>query len=134
MLLYKVVEFRQRSLLKGQMTSSALQYAINEWASQGWEFDKIVSGETAVVLGAGAKDVFFLIFRKSFDFPENILLVIDNVQMERPILEPEFRNLAAAGKISPDTLACRPKMSTWLPLSSVCPELAEASHFLFRRY
>lgn len=134
MLLYKVVEFRQLSLLKGQMTSFGLQYAINEWASRGWEFDKIVSGETAVILGAGAKDVFFLIFRKSFDSPDDIFLVIDNVQMERPILEQEFRNFAAAGKISAGTLAFRPKMLKWLPLSSVSPELADAAQFLSGQY
>ncbi len=134
MLLYKVVEFRQRSLLKGQMTSFGLQYAINEWASRGWEFDKIISGETAVILGAGAKDVFFLIFRKSFDFPEDVFLVIDNVQMERPVLENEFRNFASAGKISPNTFALRQKMSKWLPLSSVSPELAEATQFLSGQY
>lgn len=96
--------------------------------------DGIVSGETAAILSAGAKGVFFLVFKKSFDFPEDVLLVIDNVQMERPILEDEFRSFASAGKMSPGTFAIRQKMSKWLPLSSVSPELAEAAQFLSRKY
>ncbi|MDQ3489587.1 MAG: DUF4177 domain-containing protein [Acidobacteriota bacterium] len=130
MRLYKVVEFKQRSIMKGQMNSFGLQSAINEWAARGWEFDKIVAGETAVILGAGAKDVFLLIFRKSFDFPNDVFLIIDNVQMERPILEYEFRNLVLAGKISPSTLALRPKMTSWIPLSGVSPDMADAAQFL----
>jgi len=130
MRLYKVVEFKQRSIMKGQMNSFGLQSAINEWAARGWELDKIVAGETAVIRGAGAKNVFLLIFRESFDFPDDVFLIIENVQMERPILEYEFRNLVLAGKISPSTLAFLPKMTTWIALSGVPPDMADTAQFL----
>lgn len=39
-----------------------LEAEINEYASLGWELDRIVSGETSGTLGFG-KDVFILVFK-----------------------------------------------------------------------
>jgi hypothetical protein len=65
MLTYKVVEKKHRSFLKGRMTAQDLEDLINEYAASGWILDRIVSGETALFMGLGDKDVFLLIFRKS---------------------------------------------------------------------
>ena len=60
---YKLVEIKQKSFFKGHMKLEALEGKINEYASEGWELDRIVSGETAGSLGIG-KDVFILVFKK----------------------------------------------------------------------
>jgi len=60
--IYKVVEKKKKSLLKGTITAQDLEDAINEYASQGWSLDRILSGETAAFIGD--KDVFLLIFKR----------------------------------------------------------------------
>ena len=59
---YKLVEIKQKSFFKGHMKLEALEDKINEYASEGWILDRIVSGETAGSLGIG-KDVFILVFK-----------------------------------------------------------------------
>ena len=59
---YKLVEIKQKSFFKGHMKLEAFEEKINEYASQGWILDRIVSGETAGTLGLG-KDVFILVFK-----------------------------------------------------------------------
>lgn len=128
---YKVVEVKQRSMIKGQMSSLSLQNIINEWATQGWDFDKIVAGETAVLMGIGAKDVFLLIFKKSFDFPNDIFMVVDGIQSQFPISEIDFRTLAQAHRIGANSLACKKGMSEWKALHEISPELADALTFFW---
>ena len=60
---YKLVEIQQKSMWKGRMKLEDLESKINEYANQGWELDRIVSGETAGTLGFG-KDVFIIVFKK----------------------------------------------------------------------
>ena len=59
---YKMVDFKKKSFWKGHMKLEDLEAKINEYASQGWELDRVVSGETAGTLGFG-KDVFILVFK-----------------------------------------------------------------------
>ncbi len=62
MFTYKLVEIKQKSFFNGHMKLEDLEGKINEYASQGWTLDRIVSGETAGSLGFG-KDVFLLVFK-----------------------------------------------------------------------
>jgi len=59
---YKLVEIKQKSFFKGHMKLEDLEGKINEFATQGWILDRIVSGETANSLGFGM-DVFILVFK-----------------------------------------------------------------------
>ena len=59
---YKMVDFKKTSFWKGHMKLEDFEAKINEYASQGWELDRVVSGETAGTLGFG-KDVFILVFK-----------------------------------------------------------------------
>ena len=45
---YKLVEIKQKSFFKGHMKLEDLKDTINEYASEGWILDRIVSGETQV--------------------------------------------------------------------------------------
>ncbi len=60
MITYKVVEIKQRSLMKGYMTAQDLQNLINQWANLGWTLDRMSAGETQGFLHG--KDVFLVIF------------------------------------------------------------------------
>lgn len=60
---YKVVPLRQKSMLKGRLTPEQLEGKLNEQASEGWIFDRALSGET-LLLG---KDTFMLVFYREGD-------------------------------------------------------------------
>jgi len=62
-MIYKVVEQKQKSFLRGKMRASDLEAVINTHAAEGWILDRLVSGETFSFL-TGGKDVFLIIFRK----------------------------------------------------------------------
>ena len=126
MQIYKVVEIKQRSITKGTMTAAGLQSTINFWARAGWTLDRIVSGETAVILGAGAKDVLLVIFKKCFDFPADLFLMIDGRPSPHPVSENGFHNLLNQNKISRQTLSCRKGMNNWQPLDAIAPDVADA--------
>lgn len=121
MLTYKVVEIKQRSVMKGIMTATDLQNAINNWANFGWTLDRISAGETQGLVGG--KDVFLLIFKKEAAVPENLYLMIDGqsvIANETNLIALKLNN-----KISAETLACFKGMSDWQPLHIVAPVLWE---------
>lgn len=64
MLTYRVVEKKQTTFFGGRMSADDLEDLINTHAKEGWTLDRIVAGETAVMMGLGGKDVFLLIFKK----------------------------------------------------------------------
>src|SRR6266850_2013741 len=49
---------------------------------------------------------------------------VDTGKQAGPVSEPEFDQLAAAGKIQPATLVWREGMANWLPLAQARPDLA----------
>src|SRR5688500_746807 len=121
MLTYKVVEIKQRSMMKGFMTAVDLQNAINTWANLGWKLDRMSSGETQGLVGG--KEVFLLIFRKDVPVPADLFLMVDNQSV--PANEITLANLKASQKVSAHTLACFKGMNDWQPLGIVAPELTD---------
>ena len=121
MLTYKVVEIKQKSFMKGFMTASDLQNAINMWANVGWTLDRMSAGETQGFLGG--KDVFLLIFKKEVAVPENLFLMIDNQSVLAT--EDVLVTLKINRKVSANTLACFKGMDGWQPLHIVAPGLLE---------
>ena len=61
---YMVVEKKTKTFLKGAITAQQLQDLINEHASQGWDLDRILAGETARFMGVSDKNVFLLVFKQ----------------------------------------------------------------------
>ena len=121
MFVYKVVEIKQKSMIRGFMTASDLQNAINLWANVGWTLDRLTSGETAGFLGG--KDVFLIIFKKEVSVPNDLFVMIDNQSVL--LSEHSLPPLKINRKISPDTLACFKGMDNWKPLSQIAPSLID---------
>ena len=62
---YRVEEIRKDSKWMGvTMDAKGLEKVINKVADEGWTLDRIVSGETASMMGMSSKDVFLLIFKR----------------------------------------------------------------------
>ncbi len=123
MIFYKVVEVKHNSFGRGRMSAYDLEYKINQWANVGWVLDRIVTGETAYVLGMGSKDVFLLIFRKDVKLSEGLHLLVNN-QRSDALSENELRNLIAQRRITPESPSWIPGMSDWRSLAEVAPEVA----------
>lgn len=123
MIFYKVVEVKHTSFGRGRMSAHDLELAINQWANVGWMLDRIVTGETAFVLGMGSKEVFLLIFRKDVRLPEGLHVVVNN-QRTGALSEAELRNLIAYRGINPQSPSWIPGMNEWRPLAEVAPEVA----------
>lgn len=55
---YKVVEVRQKSMLKGRLRADGLEKLLNQWSGYGWRFDRALAGETFYL----GRDTFMLVF------------------------------------------------------------------------
>lgn len=60
MLEYKVIEQKKKSAFKGRLTGDKLAEILNEHASEGWEFDRALGGES-LFLG---RDMFMMVFSR----------------------------------------------------------------------
>jgi Domain of unknown function (DUF4177) len=123
MFLYKVVEVKQKSFMRGIMKPVDLQNEINRWAMLGWTLDRITAGETAHLL-LGSKDVFLLIFKKYIEIPAGLFLMINN-QTVGPLDENSFGNLDPQNLVNNKILATRQGMNGWKPLVEVIPGIGE---------
>ncbi len=128
MYLYKVVEVKQKSLMKGFVSSYALQQHINEWAVLGWKLDRIMNTETAAGLGYG-RDVFLMIFNKTINYPHGLLISTPNRNPQIPVNEKEFRALCQIKAILPSSPSKLPNENEWKPLIQVAPELISVIEF-----
>lgn len=61
---YQVIEQKAKGMFGGRMKPAALTKLLNEYASDGWELDRILDGEGYASLAIG-KDVFYVIFRRA---------------------------------------------------------------------
>ncbi len=59
---YKIIEQKPKSML-GRFKPVDLEDLLNRHAMDGWEFDRIIDGETAATLTNG-KAVFLVVFRR----------------------------------------------------------------------
>lgn len=123
MITYKVVEIKQKSFMKGVMTARDLQATINQYAVQGWELDRLNSGETQGFVGG--KDVFLIIFRLKIDIPEGLHIMVNN-QPVGPIDEKMLGDMMQNRGFVADTPACKKGMEGWQPLSVVAPKIVQA--------
>ena len=123
MIFYRVAEVKHQTFSRGRMSANDLENKINEWASFGWALDRIVTGETAAVLGMGSKDVFLLIFKKDVTFPEGLHILVDNKKLG-PLSEIELRTLISQRKITPQSSSWTPRTGDWKALAEVAPEVA----------
>lgn len=126
MQIYKIVEVKQKTLTKGTMTAAGLQSTINGWARFNWTLDRIVSGETAIILGAGAKEVLMVILKKTIVFPDDLFLMVDGQPSPYPITENAFMNMVNQNKLTRKTLSCRKGQQSWQPLEIIAPDIADA--------
>lgn len=126
MLIYKVVELRYSGNVKARVLADVLERKINEHAFQNWNFDKVISSEAFALIGP--RDVFFLIFKKEVEIPENLFININgqNVVVDKY----NVHSLTEKGLFQPGTMACVKGMSEWKPVSVLARDLIDA---LFQR-
>ena len=60
---YKIVELKKKSWTKGAMKTEQLEEILNQWGSDGWILDRVVSAEVSGTLNIG-KDVLLIIFKR----------------------------------------------------------------------
>ncbi len=119
MRVYKVVEQKQTSFVRGKLTADQLENLINRHASAGWALDRIVAGETARFMGMGDKDVFLLIFKNEFDG----VYVQRGDEREGPLSADELRKKIKAGEITKKELCWHEGLDDWQPIVQVFPWL-----------
>lgn len=121
MFVYKVVEIKQKSMMRGYMTATDLQNAINSWANFGWTLDRLTSGETQGFLGG--KDVFLMIFKKEIVIPPDLFVMIENQSVL--LTENHLAQLKLNRKITPETLACFKGMNNWKQIQLIAPGIVD---------
>lgn len=123
MIIYKVISLKHHTFTKGSITSYGLQHILNEYAALGWTFDKIIDFEAKSI--GGGKELFFVVFLKQVNFPNDLYLQIDNQITPNPVSEKEFRQQVINKKINPATLSIKKGDKDWKPLIQTAPEMVE---------
>ncbi|MGI8545563.1 MAG: hypothetical protein ACR2MD_19070 [Aridibacter sp.] len=129
MKIYKVISVKQKSLLRGYLSSSGLQNKINEWSYLGWSLDRIVGSETFGL--SGTKDVFFIIFVKEAKIPKGLQIKLENQTDPKFITEKEITELVRSRLISPAMASKIPDSEHWKPLIQNFPEIVDLIEFHF---